>query len=171
VFLILMLSGVPVFQLQAQETQTARRMVEEVKAKAEAGDADSELWLGAYYERGVGGLPQDNVEALKWYRKTAEQNNALGQYCVGLSYANGSGVPKDYAEAVKWFRKAAEQNDAQAQASLGLGYANGRGVAKDEVEAVKWYRKAAEQNDAQGQLNLGACYVLGQGVAKDEVGP
>ena len=85
-----------------------------------------QVFLGGFYDRGVGDLPQDSVEAVKWMRKAAEQNYAVGQYCLGLAYANGSGVPKDEAEAVKWFRKAAEQNEAQAQVSLGLGYANGR---------------------------------------------
>src|SRR5439155_24469907 len=53
-FPLLLLLSAAVFQLPAQQTETDRRKVEEVKAKAEAGDADSELWLGAFYDRGVG---------------------------------------------------------------------------------------------------------------------
>ena len=108
------------------------------------------------------------MEAVRWYRKAADQNLALAENSLGACYSNGQGVAKDQAEAVKWFRKAAEQKDAYAQKNLGVCYANGQGVAKDQAEAVKWYRKAAEQNDASAQCCLGGCYASGQGVAKDQ---
>ena len=44
----------------------------------------------------------DFTEALKWYRKAAEQGHAIAQYIVGHSYLRGKGVTKDDAEAVKW---------------------------------------------------------------------
>ena len=61
------------------------------------------------------GVAKDEVEAVKWCRKAAEQNDAEAQYNLGVCYANGRGVAKDEAEAVKWYRKAAEQNNARAQ--------------------------------------------------------
>ena len=157
-----------VFQLRGQQTETDREQVEEVKAKAEAGDADSEYRLGLCYYNGEG-VAKNYAEAVKWYRKAAEQNYAEAQFSLGYCYANGKGVAKNDAEGVKWCRKAAEQNYAPAQYILGLSYAQGQGVAKNYAEAVKWYRKAAEQNDAQAQLNLGFSYAQGQGVAKDYV--
>jgi TPR repeat protein len=113
-------------------------------------------------------MAKNEAEAVKWFRKAAEQNYALAQGSLGLCYASGQGVAKDQVEAVKWWLKAAEQNYALAENILGRCYAEGRGVAKDEAEAVKWYRKAAEQSCADAQNNLGFCYTLGQGVAKDE---
>ena len=56
------------------------------------------------------GVAKDEVEAVKWYRKAAEQNDADAQNNLGVCYANGQGVAKDEVEAVKWYRKAAEQN-------------------------------------------------------------
>jgi len=82
------------------------------------------------------------MEAVKWYRKAAEQDHALAQYNLGACYAFGQGVAKDCVEAVKWYRKAAEWNLALAQSNLGVCYAKGEGVRKDEVEAVRWYRRA-----------------------------
>jgi TPR repeat protein len=137
--------------------------------KAELGDAQSQDKLGKILFEGSLGVAKDEVEAVKWLRKAAEQNLADAQLNLGVCYANGQGVAKDEVEAVKWYRKAAEQNLALAENSLGACYANGQGVAKDEVEAVKWYRKAAEQKDAYAQKNLGVCYGIGRGVAKDEV--
>ena len=75
---------------------------------------------------------------VKWWRKAAEQNNAVAQYNLGICYIKGDGVPTDEIEAVKWIRKAAEQNNAMAQNILGLCYAIGSGIAKEYVEAYKW---------------------------------
>jgi hypothetical protein len=41
VLLLLLLSSTPAFQLEAEETKADRRPLQEVRAKAEAGDADS----------------------------------------------------------------------------------------------------------------------------------
>ena len=60
-------------------------------------------------------MAQDEAEAVKWYRKAAEQGNAGAQTNLGVAYHNGAGVPKDDAEAMKWYRKAAEQGDAAGQ--------------------------------------------------------
>lgn len=68
----------------------------ELKAAAEQGDVKAQLSLGEMYARGEG-VPQDYVEAAKWYRKAAEQGNADAQTTLGLMYSEGVGVPKDDA--------------------------------------------------------------------------
>ncbi len=88
------------------------------------------------------GVPQDYAEALKWYRKAADQGNARAQTILGFVYDTGQGVPQDYAEAVKWYRNAADQGNAFAQSNLGLMYGNGQGVPQDYVQAHKWYNLA-----------------------------
>jgi len=118
------------------------------------------------YQNG-NGVPQDDAEALKWYRKAAEQGYTLAQFCLGLMYRNGNGVPQNDAEAVKWFRKAAEQGNVDAQNWLGWMYQNAKGVPQDYAEAMKWYRKAAQQGNAYAQCNLGIIYQNGNGVPQD----
>ena len=113
-------------------------------------------------------VAKDEVEAVHWYRRAAEQGLAMAQLNLGVMYVNGQGVLKDEAEAVRWFRRAVEQGDAMSQHNLGWMYDNGLGVAKDHAQAVRWYRKAAEQGYATSQYNLGVMYATGQGVAKDE---
>ena len=109
----------------------------------------------------------DYAEAVKWYRKGAEQGNSSAQNSLGYMYQYGYGVTKDYAEALKWYRKGAEQGNANAQNNLGTMYINGYGVEKNYEEALKWYRKTAEQNNPLGQNQLGWLYYNGYGVAKD----
>jgi TPR repeat protein len=58
------------------------------------------------YEDGLGGLEQDEAEAVKWYRRAAEQGNADAQMRLGVMYGDGrGGLAEDYAEAVKWYRR------------------------------------------------------------------
>ena len=118
----------------------------ENKKQAEAGNAGAQCRLGNMYAFGEG-VPKDDAEAAKWYRKAADQGHAQAQNSLGLMYAFGEGVPKDDAEAVKWFRKAADQGIAQAQYNLGVMYYEGRGVPKDAVEAYAWFNLAAVSDE------------------------
>ncbi|MBM4393779.1 MAG: sel1 repeat family protein, partial [Deltaproteobacteria bacterium] len=106
------------------------------------GDATAQYNLGFMYAKGEG-VPKDDAEAVKWYRKAADQGLADAQYNLGVMYAVGKGVPKDDAEAVKWYRKAADQGLAGAQYNLGLMYRYGMDVPKDAAEAYAWYNLAA----------------------------
>jgi len=110
---------------------------------------------------------KDYAEALKWYKKAADQGNVDAQTRIGFMYSHGQGVKKDYVEAVKWFREASEQGNAPAQSHLGSMYALGLGVTKDYAEALKWFRMAADQGDAPAQVLLSGMYLDGEGVPKD----
>ena len=67
------------------------------------------------YDNGEG-VPQDDAEAVRWYRLAADQGDARAQVILGGMYDNGRGVPQDDAEAVAWTRKAAEPGRATASA-------------------------------------------------------
>jgi uncharacterized protein len=58
------------------------------------------------------------VEAVKWYRKAAEQNFAKAQFNLNVCYYSGEGVAKDYVEAYKWALLAARQGDEDAKKSM-----------------------------------------------------
>ena len=96
------------------------------------------------YDYGMG-TGQNFKEAVKWYRKAAEQGDAEAQYSLGVMYAKGEGVAKNFRKAVKWYRKAAEQGDAEAQFNLGVMYAKGEGVQGNLVAAHAWLSLAAAQ--------------------------
>ena len=134
---------------------------------ADQGDATAQYNLGDAYRRGEG-VPEDDAEAVRWYRLAAEQGHARAQNSLALMYAEGKGVPQDYAEAVRWYRRAADQGHARAQNNLGVRYAEGEGVPQDYAEAVRWYRRAADQGHATAQNNLGEAYRHGEGVPEDD---
>ena len=158
-----------VCSLPAQVQTPPDDAITDLLARAEQGDADAQFELGFMYTTGEG-VPQDDVEAVRWYRLAAEEGLASAQYNLGLTYRyGGEGVPEDDAEAVRWFRLAADQGHALAQFNLGVMYATGEGVPQDDVEAVRWSRLAAEQGYAGAQYTLGFMYANGRGVPQDDV--
>jgi len=119
--------------------------IEELRARAEQGDADAQNNLGIRYDQGEG-VPQDDVEAVRLFRLAADQGNAYAQFNLGLMYDRGDGVPQDHAEAVRLFRLAADQGNAEGQWALGTSYSGGRGVPQDYVQAHKWFNLAASRS-------------------------
>ena len=154
---------------------------------AEQGHANAQLAIGSMYSGLIGLLFDFNsrgatqwvreevgddfaeAEAVRWYRRAAEQGHANAQYALGLMYHIV--LKSDPVEAVRWYRRAAEQGHSGAQRALGEIYAGGkeRGVLRDYMEAAHWYRQVAEQGDAVAQFNLGLMYHEGKGVPRDYV--
>ena len=86
-------------------------------------------------------------KATEFYKKAADQANAVAQSNLGLRYATGQGVPKDLGKATELYQKATDQGYAGAQNNLGVLYATGRGVPKDSGKAAELFQKAADQGD------------------------
>jgi hypothetical protein len=130
------------------------------------GNLEAQHNIGVMYAEGLG-IAQNNILALQWYRRAAEQGFSPSQDALGFMYDNGKGVAEDDQEAFKWYRLAAQQGRAESQHNLGNIYANGEGVAQDDQEALNWYRLAANQGYWQSQYNLGLIYARGKGVPID----
>jgi len=60
------------------------------------------------------GVPQDYEKAVMWFRKAAEQGDALGQASLGCMYHLGKGIPQDYAKAYAFYNLAAAQGNKTA---------------------------------------------------------
>jgi len=110
---------------------------------------------------------QDYVAAMRWYRKAADQGNALAQVAVGNLYGMAQGVAQDYGEALRWYRKAADQGNNEAEDNVGFFYLSGWGVTQDYAEALRWFRKAADHANEVAERNIGMIYLQGLGVAQD----
>ena len=67
------------------------------------GFAAGQYNLGVMYAHGHG-VPEDDGEAVRWYRLAAEQGYAIAQFNLGVMYSRGEGVTEDDAEAVRWYR-------------------------------------------------------------------
>jgi TPR repeat protein len=51
---------------------------------------------------GEGKLVQNNNEAIKWFRKSAEQGYSKGQIHLALCLYEGKGTEKDLKESIFW---------------------------------------------------------------------
>ena len=147
-------------------TRARKVKIVSVWERSAHGDADAQYNLGWMYQNG-NGVPQSDSEAVKWYRKAAEQGHADAKKNLDCMSSTSKSVPLDESATVTFHRKAAEQGDAAAQFWMGWVYANGNGVPQDFAEAIKWYSKAAEQGNAGAQNNLAIIYQNGTGVPKD----
>src|SRR5690242_6806578 len=57
-------------------------------AEAEAGDASCQIWLGILYGDGAG-VTRDTAAAAGWFRRAAEQGNAVAAYNLARAYHRG----------------------------------------------------------------------------------
>ena len=160
VLLFSLLLGVPSYSADFNKGLTAAQSgdfataLKEWKPLAGQGDADAQTNLGLMYQNGWG-VPQDDKEAVYWYKLAAEQGDAKAQYNLGVMYDVGEGVPQDDKEAVRWYTLAAEQEHAKAQYNLGVMYALGEGVIKDYVYAHMWGNIASMNENDKGETLRG----------------
>eukprot|EP00184_Porphyridium_aerugineum_P007380 CAMPEP_0184707080 /NCGR_PEP_ID=MMETSP0313-20130426/37089_1 /TAXON_ID=2792 /ORGANISM="Porphyridium aerugineum, Strain SAG 1380-2" /LENGTH=1577 /DNA_ID=CAMNT_0027168653 /DNA_START=155 /DNA_END=4888 /DNA_ORIENTATION=- len=121
--------------------------------------------------------PSREAEAVKWYRRAAEQGHTKSQYMLGCCLNTGVGVTQDEAEAIVWLTRAAEDgndgndgNGGRAQYELGeIFYVQKR----DYIRAVSWLMKSmaipgGSDVHADAEYLLGLCYSRGHGVTRSD---
>ena len=111
---------------------------------AENGITNSYLNLGLIYD-GQG----KTAEALEYYNKAAQHNNAEAQYQLYRHYLNDD---KKRADAL--LKESAQNGYAQAQYIYALALMGD----KKETEAVEWLKKASDNDHIQATEYLGQYY-------------
>ena len=94
------------------------------------------------YDRGRG-VAKDQEEAVKWFRRAAEQGIAQAQYSLGVRYLNGQGVPKDQMQAVAWLSLAAANGapDASKMRELAQSGLSTDQLDEAQVLSARWAQK------------------------------
>jgi TPR repeat protein len=77
-----------------------------MKPLAEKGQAPAQFILAGAYQ-----TIQNYTEAVKWYRRAADQGYGDAQNSLGKLYLAGVGVKQDYKQAYMWLTIAAANND------------------------------------------------------------
>ena len=85
-----------------------------LRQAAEQGDARAQFNLGFMYHEGKG-VPQDDAEAVRWFRMAAGQGHAEAQGALGAMYALGRGVLKDSVLAHMWLNIAGASGNEAAR--------------------------------------------------------
>lgn len=132
-----------------------------LKKAADAGHAGAQATLAIILDQSDSG-----EEAIAYFRKSATQGNADGQFGLGAMLAAGQGAPKDPAEAQKWILLAAQQGHklainelASAYITGGLGFSE---AAQQSPEALRWIRAAADNNYLAAMEKLATAYRAGE---------
>lgn len=86
------------------ETQADKQVVdiEQIREKANQGDAKAQAQMGSFYSKGINGVPKDEEQSLFWYKKAAESGHPGAAMTVAMVYY----IKKDFRETQKWINKA-----------------------------------------------------------------
>lgn len=107
-----------------------------------------------------------NEEAVAYYRKSAEQGNADGQFGLASMYATGEGITKNLDEARRLFILAAQQGNKNAIVMLAQSHIGG-GLGLSEAalrgpEALFWIKSAADFDYLPALIALSTAYGSGK---------
>ena len=83
--------------------------IDQLRTRADQGDVFAQFRLGLMYDAGQG-VPQNDKEAVRWYRLAADQGLANAQNNLGVMYEKGQGVPQNYTLAHMWYNLSASNN-------------------------------------------------------------
>lgn len=89
----------------------SKQEVEQIKIKAEQGDAEAQNNLAVVYYTGQGAT-QYREQAHKWFSKAAEQGHVGAKTRLGFVYFNS--IPQDLVLARMWFNLAATSGSQDA---------------------------------------------------------
>ena len=104
-----------------------------------------------------------NEEAITWFRKAAEQNNAEGQYGLGMMYLTGDGIETDPEQGLGLITAAAEQGLFRAMVSMFHFFKNGdHGLQVDLKQAVYWLEKMAVSDNQWAIERMAKAYRHGE---------
>ena len=102
----------------------------------------------------MGGLAEDDDEAVRLYELGAAQGEKYSQKYLGFAYNQGLGpLTANLPAALQFFERAARQGYDVAQFNVGTLYYNGDGgVARDDKLALVWYQLAANGGDVDAKV-------------------
>jgi len=128
------------------------------------GSPVKQFIMAEMFRKGSGVRP-DQSEALRWYKRAAENGHVDAQRIAG-ELLTKEGPDRDLVEAAQWYHIAAENGDQGAQYTYGLFFELGTGgKSLDLTTAAKWYAKAAIQGHIKAQYRVAKAFEKGRGVA------
>lgn len=84
---------------------------------ADAGVVKGMLYVGEFYELGMG-APENDELAVYWYRRAADRGSPDATYNLGKMYEGGLGVLRDPGKARELYQRAAQMGNADAKTRL-----------------------------------------------------
>ena len=113
-------------------------------------------YIGALYEYGQKGVPQDVDKALQFYLLACEHKWTHGYVGLGRMYYLANGVVRDFDRAHKFF-SALEYGgltNSVADYFLGQMYIRGVGVEKDPKRALFYFERSFDQGSLYSGIRI-----------------
>ncbi len=138
-----------------------------IQTAAGMGLAEAQTIFGQMLLDGIG-MPQDQAEALAWFKRAAHGDSLMAINMVGRCYENGWGVAPDDTVAAYWFRLAADRGLDWGMYNYAHMLRSGRGgVVQNRAAALALYQQAAQAGHVKSIGVVGRFYETGDVVAQD----
>ena len=93
-------------------------MVKWIQIIVDQGDLNGLLPMGYCYTCGAG-IPMDEAQVTKWWRKAVRRGQSSVEFNLGEAYITGFGEVKENKEnTIKWIKSSAEHGHKPAQETL-----------------------------------------------------
>ena len=151
------------------EPESTDELYQLVSPLAEKGNTEAQFYLGELYRKGIGGVAQDNREALKWLRKSADRNYAdakrelMAMSTRLITSGDDMVVAGKYDEAAEMYRLCLESDESSRFKLFKLIYEK-KTIALNPEEPYQLVSSLAEKGNAEAQYWLGIMYRTGSGV-------
>jgi TPR repeat protein len=124
---------------------------------ADAGLAESQVWLAGWFERQE---PPTYGKALRYYKLAADQGNSDGHYGVARLNLDRLLYTPNSQEGLRHLRAAITLNHPEAHYTIARMYGNGS-LSGGSVKALEHFQSSANLNFAPAMYELAVAYYQG----------
>ena len=138
-------------------------LIESLKKRVEANDAEAMRNLASYYYQGDLGLPQDYDMAMELCHRAGELGCARSYYNIAELYRSGVGVERDLKKAKDYYELATMRGNAFARYNLGCI----EGMSGNGDRAMKHWMIAAGAGDDKSLETIRENFLKGHATKDD----
>ncbi|USD58897.1 SEL1-like repeat protein [Vibrio sp. SCSIO 43140] len=136
---------------------------------AERGHTEFQNVIGFGYLNGSSApkITKDESKALYWFKRSANADDAEGQFWLAEMHKNGWGTAVDVEKALYWYTKSATNGYLYSNVEIGLLYQYGEGIPQDLTRAFEFLYIAATGGIPAAYELVGHYLYYGHGTKQD----
>jgi TPR repeat protein len=92
--------------------------------------------------------------AAHYFKLSADQGDADGQFCYGICLRYGKGVSSDMRTAAHYFQLSADQGNAVGQVRYGECLLFGKGVSIDMINAAHYFNRCSKDCERRNRPSV-----------------
>lgn len=145
-----------------------KEALEYIKVAAGQEDPEGLYQYGYFNEFGIGGLPINIKEAVKYYKSAYEKGNLSAYSSYGYTMLDEKFGNLNEPEGFRLIKYSCDHNNPVGLDTYGLLFSLGLGgLEKNEEKSFYYIKKAADLGDCAALANLALSYKNGVGVEKN----